>query len=286
MGWGDTMPELPEVEVVRRDLEKEVVGKRIKGAEVTGSMRAVRRHRQRKQFTAPLEGQKITGVERRGKYLVVALDSGDALVVHLGMSGQLRRAKSARDTTLKHTHVVITFTQGGQLRFVDPRTFGEMFVTHADDIEKEVEELAHLGYDPLETAVSWDYFGEMLRARKTKLKALLMDQRFMAGIGNIYSDEILFTAGLRYDRMSDSLSSSEIRRLYRAISEVLQDAVKYRGSSLADEQYVDLFGEPGQYQLHHKVYAREGEACRRCRRPIARTKIGGRSTFYCVACQV
>ena len=181
---------------------------------------------------------------------------------------------------------MITFTQGGQLRFVDPRTFGEMFVTHADDIEKEVEELAHLGYDPLETAVSWDYFGEMLRARKTKLKALLMDQKFMAGIGNIYSDEILFTAGLRYDRMSDSLSSSEIRRLYRAISEVLQDAVKYRGSSLADEGYVDLFGKPGEYQEHHQVYGREGEACVRCRRPIHRARYSNRSTFYCDACQV
>jgi formamidopyrimidine-DNA glycosylase len=277
---------LPEVEVVRRDLEKEIVGKRIKIVDVPGRIRAVRRHLQRNQFTEPLEGQNITGVERRGKYLVLGLDGGDALVVHLGMSGQLRRAKSARDTTLKHTHVVITFTQGGQLRFVDPRTFGEMFVTHSDDIEKEVEELAHLGYDPLETAVSWDYFGEMLRARKTKLKALLMDQKFMAGIGNIYSDEILFTAGLRWDRMSDSLSSEEIRRLYRAIGEVLQDAVKYRGSSLADEQYVDLFGQPGDYQHHHKVYAREGEACRRCRRPIARSKVGGRSTFYCEACQV
>jgi formamidopyrimidine-DNA glycosylase len=280
------MPELPEVEVVRRDLEREVVGKRIKGAEVPGSMRAVRRHRQRKLFTGPLEGRKITGVERRGKYIVIRLDDGQAVVVHLGMSGQLRRAKSARETLVKHTHVVITFTQGGQLRFVDPRTFGEMFVTHADDIEKEVDELAHLGYDPLETAVSWDYFGEMVRARKTKLKSLLMDQKFMAGIGNIYSDEILFTAGLRWDRMSDSLSAEEVRRLYRAISEVLQDAVKYRGSSLADEQYVDLFGQPGEYQLHHRVYAREGEACRRCRRPIARTKVGGRSTFYCEACQV
>jgi formamidopyrimidine-DNA glycosylase len=119
-----------------------------------------------------------------------------------------------------------------------------------------------------------------------KLKALLMDQKFVAGIGNIYSDEILFGAGLRYDRMSDSLSAEEIRRLYRAMVETLQDAVKYRGSSLADEQYVDLFGKPGEYQLHHKVYAREGEACRRCRKSLVRQRIGGRSTFFCEACQV
>ncbi|HZJ27046.1 MAG TPA: bifunctional DNA-formamidopyrimidine glycosylase/DNA-(apurinic or apyrimidinic site) lyase [Acidimicrobiia bacterium] len=271
---------------MRRDLEREVVGKRIKSVDVPGSMRAIRRHRQRKLFTAPLEGCKITAVDRRGKYLVLTLDSGDAIVVHLGMAGQLRRAKTAREKMAKHTHVVISFSQGGQLRFVDPRTFGEMFVTHADDVDKEVEELTHLGYNPLETAVSWDYFGELVRARKAKLKPLLMDQKFIAGIGNIYSDEILFTAGLRWDRASESLSPEEVRRLYRAISEVLHDAVKYRGSSLSDGQYVDLFGKPGEYQLHHKVYAQEGQACRRCRRPIVKGKAGSRSTYYCEACQV
>ena len=183
------------------------------------------------------------------------------------MSGQLLRAKTAREKAPKHTHVVITFTQGGLLRFVDPRTFGEMFVTEYDDIDQQVEELAHLGLDPLETAMSWDLFGRMLAERKTKLKSLLMDQKFIAGIGNVYSDEILFQAGLKWERQSDSLSQQEVRRLYRAIFETLQDAVKYRGSSLADEQYVDLFGQPGEYQEHHQVYDREGEACPRCRRP-------------------
>lgn len=279
------MPELPEVEVVRRDLEREVVGKKIKGVEV-GRMRSIRRHRQRKQFTGALEGRKITRVERRGKYLVLRLDDGFALVVHLGMSGQLLRAKTARDPVPKHTHVTITFTQGGQLRFVDPRTFGEMFVVALDEIESSVDELAHLGIDPLETAMSWDYFGELVAARHAKLKTALMDQKCFAGIGNVYSDEILFNAGLRWDRMSDSLSPEEVRRLYRAVVETLQDAVKHRGSSLADEQYVDLFGKKGEYQEHHKVYAREGEACKRCRHPIVREKVGGRSTFYCAACQV
>ncbi len=208
------MPELPEVEVVRRDLEREVVGKKIKGVDVDG-MRSIRRYRQRKQFTGELDGRKITAVTRRGKYLVVKLDDGNALIIHLGMSGQLLRAKSSRETVPKHTHVTITFTQGGQLRFVDPRTFGEMFVTPYDGIEDAVEELAHLGIDPLESAMSWDYFGELVSQRHLKLKAALMDQKFLAGIGNIYSDEILFNAGLRWDRMSDSLSPEEIRRLYR-----------------------------------------------------------------------
>jgi formamidopyrimidine-DNA glycosylase len=279
------MPELPEVEVMRRDLEREVVGKKIKAVEVTGT-RSVRRHRNRKEFITVLTGRKITAVQRRGKYLVMKLDGNDALIVHLGMSGQLLRAKTAREKAPKHTHVAITFTQGGLLRFVDPRTFGEMFVAPYDNLDQQVDELAHLGLDPLETALSWDLFGRMLAEKKTKLKPLLMDQKFIAGIGNVYSDEILFEAGLKWDRQSDSLSQQEIRRLYRAISETLNGAVKYRGSSLADEQYVDLFGKPGEYQEHHQVYGREGQACVRCRRPIHRARYSNRSTFYCDACQV
>jgi formamidopyrimidine-DNA glycosylase len=279
------MPELPEVEVMRRDLEREVVGKKIKGVEVTGA-RSVRRHKNKKDFVDVLNGRKIVAVQRRGKYLVMKLDGSDALIVHLGMSGQLLRAKTAREKAPKHTHVVITFTQGGLLRFVDPRTFGEMFVTQYDEIDQQVDELAHLGLDPLETALSWDLFGRMLAERKTKLKPLLMDQKFIAGIGNVYSDEILFEAGLKWERQSDSLSQQEVRRLYRAISETLQGAVKYRGSSLADEGYVDLFGKPGEYQNHHQVYGREGQSCMRCRRPIQRARYSNRSTFYCDACQV
>jgi formamidopyrimidine-DNA glycosylase len=279
------MPELPEVEVVRRDLDREIVGKKIKSVDVDG-MRAVRRHHNRKQFTTRLVDRKIVGVDRRGKYILCRLDCDDVLVIHLGMSGQLLRTKSSRDAMAKHTHVVITFTQGGQLRFVDPRTFGEMFVTRLDTVEKEVTELAHLGIDPLETAMSWDHFGQMVAQRQAKLKPLLMDQKFIAGIGNIYSDEILWGAGLRWDRMSDSLTSEEVRRLYRSMMETLQEAVKHRGSSLADAQYVDLFGRPGEYQNFHSVYAREGQACPRCRHVVVRERVAGRSTFYCSACQV
>jgi formamidopyrimidine-DNA glycosylase len=279
------MPELPEVEVVRRDLDREVTGKRIKVVETNGA-RSIRRHKNRAEFASKLEGKKVTGVTRRGKYLLVRLDGGEVLVIHLGMSGQLLRAKSAKEPLPKHTHVVITFTQGGQLRFVDPRTFGEMFVTAYDELEHDVDELAHLGLDPLEQTMSWERFGQLIATRSTKLKTALMDQTFLAGIGNIYSDEILFEAGLRWDRMTDSLSPEEVRRLYRAMMEILQDAVKYRGSSLADQQYVDVFGQPGGYQLHHNVYAREGEACRRCRRPVVRQRVGGRSTFFCDTCQV
>src|SRR5262249_53025831 len=162
--------ELPEVEVVRRDLEREIVGKRIKEVEVDG-MRTVRRHHNRKQFITRLEGKKFTGVDRRGKYLLCRLEGGDVLVVHLGMSGPLLRAKSSRETRAKHPHVVITFQQGGQLRFVDPRTFGEMFVTEYAGVEDQVTELAHLGIDPLSRAMSWEHFGYLMSQRHSKLKS-------------------------------------------------------------------------------------------------------------------
>ena len=277
------MPELPEVETIRRGLEREVVGKRVKTVQVTGT-RTIRRQT-KKVFITKLEGAKINGVERRGKYLLLKLDTGDILVIHLRMSGQLLRAQ-AKDAVVKHTHVVMTFTQGGQLRFVDPRTFGELFVTTPDELTSDVEELSNLGMDPVDEPQSWVKFREQLLSRTTKLKPLLMDQSFLAGVGNIYSDEILWEAGLRHDRTPQSLSTMEIRRLYRAIVEVLHEAVKHRGSTLSDEQYVDLHGKPGEFQLLHQAYNREGEACRRCRSPIVREKVGQRSTFYCPNCQI
>ena len=277
------MPELPEVETLRLDLDREVVGKRIKTVEVSGK-RAIRRHPNAKSFVSRLEGRKLDAVTRRGKYLVLALGD-DALVVHLGMSGQLLKAGS-RDAVPPHTHVTMTFTQGGQLRFVDPRTFGELYVVPRERLDEEAGELSELGFDPIEDVMSWNRFGAMLMARKVKLKTLLMDQRFVAGLGNIYSDEILWASGLRYDRSSDSLSTQEVRRLYRAMVETLHEAIKLRGSSLADQQYRDLFGNIGHYQEEHRVYAREGQACRRCRATIVRHRWGGRSTFLCEACQV
>lgn len=277
------MPELPEVETVRRDLEKEVVGRRVKTVEVSGN-RSIRRHTNKKQFISRIEGQKIDAVERRGKNLLLSLGD-DWLVVHLGMSGQLLKTVP-RDPVAKHTHVTISFTQGGQIRFVDPRTFGELYVASKENLAAESPELVELGFDPIEDVMSWNDFGNRLIARKVKLKTLLMDQKFVAGIGNIYSDEILWNAGLRYDRGSETVSTQEVRRLYRAIGEVLQEAIKLRGSSLADEQYRDLYGNVGNYAAEHKVYAREGEPCRRCRHIIERVKWQGRSAFYCPGCQV
>jgi formamidopyrimidine-DNA glycosylase len=278
--------ELPEVEVMRRDLEKEIVGKRIRAVEVRphrNAMRAIRRHARRKEFEDRVAGKKITKVDRKGKYLLTYLEDGQVLVTHFGMSGQFLRG-TKRQGLPQHTHVILEFVQGGDLRFIDPRTFGELFVTAADDLGK-VRELEHVAIDPLEDTFTWQEFSGELARRAAKLKPLLMDQKFVSGLGNIYSDEVLFAAGLRQDRTSDTLSSQEVRRLYRALREVVQEAIRFRGTTLDDEAYVDLFGKPGEFQSELKVYGRKGLACRRCRTPIQAVKFQGRNSYFCPQCQ-
>jgi formamidopyrimidine-DNA glycosylase len=277
------VPELPEVEVVRRDLERDVVGKRIKEVQVR-LPRIIRRHATRKEFADALVGAKITRVDRRGKYLLCHLDRGTVLVMHLGMSGRVERA-SARKATEKHTHVVIKFHQGSELRFIDLRQFGELFVTPGTGLDG-VRELQHIALDPLADSFTWQLFSEIVSARRMKLKSLLMEQKFISGIGNIYSDEILWTSGLRHDRLSDSLTSQEIRRLYRAMQEVLQEGIRHGGVSLEDETYRNLYGKTGEFQKHLKAYGQEGKPCRRCRTPVVRERWGNRSTYFCPQCQV
>jgi formamidopyrimidine-DNA glycosylase len=278
--------ELPEVEVMRRDLDRDVVGKKVKSAEVKSTknaMRVIRRHKTRKEFTSRLAGHKITKAERHGKYILLHLDGGDIWVTHFGMSGRFQRG-NGRLALAPHTHVVVTFQQGGDIRFIDPRTFGESFVASPDEMGK-VKDLQHIAIDPLDQVFTWLAFQYLLAEKAAKMKQLLMDQKFISGLGNIYSDEVLFGAGLRYDRMSNTLSSQEVRRLYRAIQEILQEAIKLRGTTLEDEAYLDLFGEPGAYQDELKVYGRAGQPCRRCRTPIETVRISQRTSYYCPQCQ-
>ena len=299
------MPELPEVETVRSALAREVVGKKIKTVHVTDG-RAVRRHKTAKEFRDHLEGRTIKSVERLGKNIVVGLDDAHHLVIHLGMTGQVLHAKNAKEPKAKHTHAVFAFTSGEELRYVDQRTFGELYVStppaDGEDVEiskfarlsiggdglalrRQVPELAHLGIDPFEDQVGWDRFAAVLRSRTLALKTLLTDQDIVAGIGNIYADEILFVAGLRYDRVSESLSTIEIRRLHRTIPEVLTEAIKHGGTTLADEMFVDPDGSPGTYQHELQVHTREGQACYQCRSPITKVVFHQRATYFCVKCQ-
>jgi formamidopyrimidine-DNA glycosylase len=269
------VPELPEVEVLRRDLEAEVVGATVESVVITG-VRTVRRQ-DPAVVVERLTGARLSSAGRVGKYLVVGLDGGpETLVVHLRMSGQLILAPG--DAPLaRHTHAVLRLAGGRELRFVDPRTFGELFVTR--------EPPGPLGADPLDPGWRPADLGRILSGRQARLKALLMDQRRLAGLGNIYSDEALWSAGLRFDRAAGGLGRREVGRLHGAIRETLTAALAHRGSTLGDGGYVDLHGRPGAHQDHHRVYAREGRPCLRCARPVVRLRLGNRSTFLCPACQ-
>jgi formamidopyrimidine-DNA glycosylase len=278
------MVELPELETLRRELEKESVGKRFKVPEVTGT-KLTKRNGPKKAFQERLEGAKVKSVDRRGPFLVANLDSGDHLLVELGTAGALEKV-APRSTAPKGTMLVLSFTQGGQIRLVDPSGTSQAFLVANDAMAEETPELAGLGLDPVADPVSWTSFARLLLGRNLKLKALLMDPEVVAGIGPIYSDEILWEAGLRHDRVSSELSSQEIRRLFRALVETLHEAIKHRGSTVDDQPFVDLYGKPGDHQDDLRVHGREGEPCRRCRSPIVKGRFANKALYYCAECQV
>jgi formamidopyrimidine-DNA glycosylase len=280
------VPELPEVETIRRGVAAEFAGRRITAVAATGA-RTLRRHADPVGFATRVAGHRLVGVGRRGKYLLLHLDGGDMVVVHMGMSGQLLMTPADAPTG-RHTHVVLAFGTGPQLRFVDPRTFGEVFVTTAADERREPPELDHLGVEALGddgAGPGRARLAAVLGPRRVRLKPLLLDQHAVAGIGNMYADEILWHARLRHDRVASELGRAEIGRLGAAMTAVLGAAIAHRGSSLADEQYRDIYGRTGDYQHLHRVYDRAGQPCARCGRPIERVTAYGRSTYFCPRCQ-
>jgi len=280
------VPALPEVEIVRRDLEKEVVGRRIKEVEVrpgSNAMKVVKRHGRRKEFSDLLLGARVNGVDRIGRRIVLDLDNGRALVLDLGESARVLKT-SASDGLAPHTHIVVSFTIGGQLRIIDPKLTGEVFVVGREQLA-ELEGMRSFTIDPLDTPLAWQQFSTLLERRTETMRDVLLDEGFICGLGDIYSDEILFTAGIRHDRPSNSLSSQDVRRLYRGLMETLQDAVRARGTSWGEVEFRDLQGNPGQFQLDLKVFERAGEPCRRCRHEIVREAVNGRYSYYCPQCQ-
>lgn len=281
------MPELPEVETVRRGLASRVVGRRIIAVEI-GRERSVRRVGP-EAVVHGLTGARIVDARRRGKYLLCGLDNdGEQLemMVHLRMSGRLLLVPAGQARPL-HTHVVMHLDGGGEeLRFVDPRTFGEVVVCAAGDIDEVIPELARLGPDPLVDAFDADILGGRLARRRSPIKNVLLDQHVIAGIGNIYADEILHRAGIRWDRRADRLARGTLERLAATICGVLADAVEAGGSTLEDTQYVDVEGASGTFQEFHRVYGRAGLPCITCGDAvIRRTMRAGRSTSWCPACQ-
>jgi formamidopyrimidine-DNA glycosylase len=277
------MAELPEVETIRRQLEREVVGRKIKSVDVHDT-KVIPRHGSKKEFVGMLEGAKLKSLVRRGTFLIFTLDTDERFIVRPGVGGQLRKTP-AKDGLDAGTGVVLTFTQGGQLRYIDPKRTGELWILTPEEVAEGVDEIELLGYDVVDQPVPWADFAKMVLSRSVKLKTLLMDEDLLAGIGNVYSDEILYDAGLRYDRVSDTLSVQEVRRLYRSVVEILHDAIKHGGSTLSDDGWHDLHGAAGGYSEYHQVSARDGEPCRRCRDTIVKAKFGGKNTYFCEQCQ-
>lgn len=281
------MPELPEVETVRRGIEARVVGRRV-GDVTVGRERSVRRVGREAVITG-LSGATVVSADRRGKYLLCGLDTGDMMMIHLRMSGRVIVAPHGSPRP-PHTHVVLPLAARDGMReemwFVDPRTFGEVVVYDPAHEGEVLPELARLGVDPIRDPFDADVLGHALRGRRGALKPLLLGQHVVAGIGNIYADEILHRCRMRWDRPVDSLRRPQVRLLAEQTVTVLSEAIEAGGSTLDDTQYVDVEGNTGWFQLNHLVYGREGEGCLTCGKSrIRRVVAAGRSTSYCARCQ-
>jgi formamidopyrimidine-DNA glycosylase len=275
------VPELPEVETVRSGLESLVVGRRIETAEVLHP-RAVRRHEAGPaDFAARLRGRRLDAARRRGKYLWLPTGE-DALLAHLGMSGQLLVGPPDEPLST-HVRVRFTFDDGGpDLRFTDQRTFGHLLLA-ADGAELPPV-IAHIAPDPIEEAFDPAVFAVRLKRRRTGIKRALLDQSLISGVGNIYADEALWRARLHFARAADRLRPAEVTRLVAAVREVLGEALTAGGTSF-DSLYVNVNGESGYFDRSLNVYGRAGEPCPRCGAPIRRDPFMNRSSYTCPVCQ-
>jgi formamidopyrimidine-DNA glycosylase len=271
------MPELPEVEAIARTLEPAVRGRVIAGIELL--YRPLLRRGGRKGLEG-LKGRRVLGVRRRGKMLLIACESGRTLVFHLKMTGQFLFAGDTEPRD-KHTRLVMRFEDGkNELRFRDVRKFGFLLCLEGDPMAA-CEELACLGPEPLE--VGFQEFAAVLGKRKGRIKGLLLDQTVIAGIGNIYADEMLFDARIHPETPAASLGKKAVERLYDSMKKILKLAIAEKGSTVHD--YRDAEGKAGNFQFFHKVYDRKGEPCVACGTPVRMTRIGGRSSHFCPKCQ-
>lgn len=278
------MPELPEVETIKRDLQKKIKSKKIKSVVV--NIEKIIKKPSLKEFITKTNNRIIQEINRRGKYIIIDLDSREKLIIHLGMTGLLihpyDRKFAEKEINPKHNHLIFTFSDDTQLVFNDVRRFGKVYLV--SDIN-EVEGIAKLGIEPLDENFTQEVFIQTMRKKKNKIKSLLMKQEFIAGLGNIYVNEVLHRANVHPLRAVSSLTDEEMRKLFREIKFVLSKAVEFRGSTVADEAYRDTDGEKGRFAEKLQVYARKGEPCIKCRSIIEVIKIEGRSTFICPQCQ-
>jgi formamidopyrimidine-DNA glycosylase len=277
------MPELPEVETIRLMLQPLLAGRRI--------VRALVRRRDivgfpgLRGFERGLAGRMVAEIGRRGKYLVVRLDHGADLVVHLRLSGHLEVV--GRSEEVKYERVRFELDSGKALSFAEPRVLGRVYLVQRDKYPSELAGMMKMGPEPIHADFDAEYLGERLRGRTAPVKNLLLDQRVACGVGNIYSDEALFRAGIRPLRRAGRLAKAEVDRLAQALTEVLRDGIKWCGTTLADGRYQLPEGGAGSFQKRLAVFGREGERCRRrgCEGVVRRLRVGGRSTHFCPVCQ-
>ena len=272
------MPELPEVETVARGLQREIAGRRV----VSVTLGKTDFMDNPDEIERQLPGAEIHAVERYGKFMLLRLRRAEAapeaaLLVHLGMTGAMM-PRPVSEPHAKHTHLVALLNDGRELRYVDPRRFGRMALLTGDALE---EELRRFGADPLEVPV--EEFARRINERRARIKALLLDQQVLRGVGNIYADESLWKAKIHPAQLGARLQPEQLEKLYRALQQILKKAIALRGSSISD--FLDAEGEPGAYQLHHKAYGREGKPCYRCKTLIKRIVVAGRSSYFCPNCQ-
>jgi formamidopyrimidine-DNA glycosylase len=272
------MPELPEVETIRRQMEKAIVGRRIEGVTVRYAGRISPKA---SAFARRIEGGRVAAAGRRAKLLLLRLSNGETVVAHLKMTGRFLLVKKGAVPST-HTHVVFALSGGNDLHFEDARKFGYLRVHRTADLEREV--FAKYGPEPLDPSFTAAKFALCMRGRPRKpIKPLLMEQSCIAGIGNIYADEALWRAGIRPQRNTASLSNGEIARLYDGVRVSLRESLRMRGTSA--DRYVDLHGKKGKNLTKLNVYGRGGEPCPRCKEPVKKIVFSGRGTHFCPACQ-
>jgi formamidopyrimidine-DNA glycosylase len=274
------MPELPEVETVRRSLEPEIVGRTILGVRLHAFAGVIGPH-SREDFAALVLGRRIEAIRRRAKYLFLDLDDGAAVMVHLRMTGRLLLL-ARTEPPVRFEHLALELDDGRDLRFADQRKFGRVLV-----VQPDAADALHLriGPEPLAPTFTAAILRDRLARRSGRLKSVLLDQRLVAGLGNIYVDEALFQARLHPTRSANSLTETETRRLHRAIRDVLRQGLDNRGTTVSSFQ--DGRGAEGENQAHLRVYGRgtRGEPCPRCGGPVQRAVVGGRGTHFCPRCQ-
>lgn len=271
--------ELPEIETLKRDLERDAVGRKIKVVDVR-SLKSLPEHRTKKSFSSLIEGAKVDAVDRDALAIVLTLNNEHSVVIELGNEGTLQRCPSKTALEAK-TAVIITFTQGGDLRVIDGDGSAAVSAVLTEEIATVLLPANERGLDLLATPISWVDFSYFIRDKTEPLRVLLTDPAYFVGIGDIYADEILFDAGLRYDRVASQLTTMEVRRLHRSLVGVLHDAIKYRGTSLETRPFIDLNGAPGEFADHLAVYGKNGQLSPRNRQPIEKAQFKGKTVYFC-----